>query len=90
MLNRKTKQMLRVEAEQGERLEDLLPRLIDERGQSGAADYLDVSKATVGYWLLKLGISIARVAVAPGDTLTIIKKGKHFDICNHYHDERIN
>ena len=74
MLNRKTKQMLRVEAEQGERLEDLLPRLIDERGQSGAADYLDVSKATVGYWLLKLGISIARVAVAPGDTLTIIKK----------------
>ena len=74
MLNRKTKQMLRVEAERGERLEDLLPRLIDERGQSGAADYLDVSKATVGYWLLKLGISIARVAVAPGDTLTIIKK----------------
>ena len=74
MLNRKTRKMLGVEAEQGERLEDLLPRLIDERGQSGAADYLDVSKATVGYWLLKLGISIARVAVAPGDTLTIIKK----------------
>ena len=74
MLNRKTRKMLGVEAEQGERLEDLLPRLIDERGQSGAADYLDVSKATLGYWLLKLGISIARVAVAPGDTLTIIKK----------------
>ena len=74
MLNRKTRKMLGVEAEQGERLEDLLPRLIDERGQSGAADYLDVSKATLGYWLLKLGISIARVAVAPGDTVTIIKK----------------
>ena len=74
MLNRKTRKMLGVEAEQGERLEDLLPRLIDERGQSGAADYLDVSKATLGYWLLKLGISIARIAVAPGDTVTIIKK----------------
>ena len=73
-MNKKTRKMLGVEAEQGERLEDLLPRLIDERGQSGAADYLDVSKATLGYWLLKLGISIARVAVAPGDTLTIIKK----------------
>lgn len=74
MLNRKTRKMLGVEAEQGERLEDLLPRLIDERGQSGAAAYLDVSKATLGYWLLKLRISIARIAVAPGDTLTIIKK----------------
>ena len=74
MLNRKTRKMLGVEAEQGERLEDLLPRLIDERGQSGAAAYLDVSKATLGYWLLKLGISIARIAVAPGDTVTIIKK----------------
>ena len=74
MFDRKTRKMLGVEAEQGERLEDLLPRLIDERGQNGAADYLDVPKATLGYWLLKLGISIARIAVAPGDTVTIIKK----------------
>ena len=74
MLNRKTKQMLRVEAEQGERLEDLLPRLIDEHGMSRAAESIGISKSSLNYWLLKLGIRFERVAVGSGDTVTIIKK----------------
>ena len=35
------------------------------------ADELGVSKATLGYWLLKLGISVRRVALAPGETLEV-------------------
>ena len=72
-MTKKTKQMLKVEAEQGQKLEDLLPGLINERGRSGAAECVGVQRATFGYWLLKLGINIRRVAVSPGDTVTIIK-----------------
>ena len=72
-MTKKTKQMLKVEAEQGQKLEDLLPDLINERGQGGAAEFVGVQRATFGYWLLKLGSNIRRVAVSPGDTVTIIK-----------------
>ena len=72
-MTKKTKQMLKVEAEQGQKLEDLLPDLINERGQGGAAEFVGVQRASFGYWLLKLGINIRRVAVSPGDTVTIIK-----------------
>ena len=72
-MTKKTRQMLKVEAEQGQKLEDLLPDLINERGQGGAAEFVVVQRATFGYRLLKLGINIRRVAVSPGDTVTIIK-----------------
>ena len=30
-----------------------------------------MSKATLGYWLPKLGINVRRVALAPGETLEV-------------------
>lgn len=68
---RKTKLMQRVEYDHQRPLERLLPELVNELGLSETAEKLDVSKATLGYWLLKLGIDVRRVALAPGETLEI-------------------
>ena len=63
--------MQRVENEHQRTLERLLPEMVNEKGLSATAEELGVSKATLGYWLLKLGISVRRVALAPGETLEV-------------------
>ena len=68
---RKTKLMQRVEKEFSRPLERLLPEKVNEVGLSATAEELGVSKATLGYWLLKLGINVRRVALAPGETLEV-------------------
>ena len=68
---RKTKLMQRVEKEFQRPLERLLPEKVNEIGLSSTAEELGVSKATLGYWLLKLCINVQRVALAPGETLEI-------------------
>ena len=75
MARKKTKKMLIVEAKfakpAGKTLEELLAELVTENGLSGTADYLGVSKATLGYWLLKLDIIVKRVALLPGQRIRI-------------------
>ena len=68
---RKTKLMQRVEKEFSRPLENLLPEKVNEVGLSATAEELGVRKATLGYWLLKLGINVRRVALAPGETLEV-------------------
>jgi len=68
---RKTKLMQQVERRYQRPLERLLPEMVNERGLSQTALELGVSKATLGYWLLKLGINVRRVALAPGETLEV-------------------
>ena len=68
---RKPKLMQRVEKEFSRPLERLLPEKVNEVGLSATAEELGVSKATLGYWLLKLGINVRRVALAPGETLEV-------------------
>ena len=68
---RKTKLMQRVEKEHQRPLERLLPEMVNEYGLSTTAEELGVSKATLGYWLLKLGRNVRRVALAPGETLEV-------------------
>jgi len=68
---RKTKLMQRVEDGYQRPLERLLPEMVNEKGLSVTAQELGVSKATLGYWLLKLGINVRRVALAPGETLEV-------------------
>ena len=68
---RKTKLMQRVEGDYHRPLERLLPEMVNEKGLSVTASELGVSKATLGYWLLKLGINVRRVALAPGETLEV-------------------
>ena len=71
IMARKTKLMQRVEKEFSRPLENLLPEKVNEVGLSATAEELGVSKATLGYWLLKLGINVRRVALAPGETLEV-------------------
>ena len=68
---RKTKKMQAVENKINQPLERVLPEMVTDQGLSATADALGVSKATLGYWLLKLGIDVRRVALAPGETLEI-------------------
>ena len=68
---RKTKLMQRGEKEHQRPVERLLPEMVNEYGLSATAEELGVSKATLGYWLLKLGINVRRVALAPGETLEV-------------------
>ena len=69
---RKTKLMEKVEwAHNNQPLERLLPQMINDQGLTATATTLGVSKATLGYWLLKLGINVHRVALAPGETLEV-------------------
>ena len=68
---RRTKMMLKVEAKFRQPLEELLPEMVTDMGLSATADELGVSKATLGYWLLKLGINVRRIALGPGDAVEI-------------------
>ena len=72
---RKTKKMTDVEDRIGQPLEKMLPGMVTDEGLSATADKLGVSKAALGYWLLKLGIHVRRVALAPGETLEVKRVG---------------
>ena len=75
MLRRKTKKMIAVEERFQQPLEKMLPPLVTENGLSATANELGVSKATLGYWLLKLRIDVQRVALAPGETIEVKRVG---------------
>ena len=68
---RKTRLMKEVEEKYQRPLERLVPEKVNELGLSATASELGVSKATLGYWILKLGINVRRVALAPGETLEV-------------------
>ena len=68
---RKTRLMRQVEDRYGRPLERLLADMYNEKGLPGMADELQVSKATLWYWLLRFGITVRRVALAPGEQLEV-------------------
>ncbi len=74
-MTRKTKKMVAVEERFNQALEKMLPEMVTDQGLSSTADKLGFSKATLGYWLLKLGINVKRVALAPGETLEVKRAG---------------
>ena len=76
MATRKTRKMLAVEERFRQPLEKILPEMVTEQGLTATEDYLGVSKATLGYWLLKFRIDVRRVALAPGDSLEITRLDK--------------
>ena len=49
--------------------------MVNEHGMSHAASELGVSTATLGYWMLKLGIRYRRVAVTADETIEVKRPG---------------
>jgi len=72
---RKTKLMRQVEEKAQRPLETLLPELVNQMGLSHAAAELGVSPATLGYWMLKMGIQYRRVALASGEAIEVKRPG---------------
>ena len=72
---KKTKLMRSVEEKQGRPLEHLVPELVNQIGMSRAAQQLGVSPATLGYWMLKMGIQYRRVALADGESIEVRRQG---------------
>jgi transcriptional regulator with GAF, ATPase, and Fis domain len=68
---KKTAKMLAVEKRIRRPLERALPEMVNENGLTGAAKRLGVSKATLSYWMLKLGIQMRHVALAPGEIIEV-------------------
>ena len=52
-----------------------MPHLVNDVGMSRAATQLGVSPATLGYWMLKMGIQYRRVALADGETIEVRRPG---------------
>jgi transcriptional regulator with PAS, ATPase and Fis domain len=69
MAMRKTKLMRGVEERYNQPLEKLLPRMYNEMGLPRMAEALGVSRSTVWYWMLRYGVDLKKVALAPGETL---------------------
>ena len=67
--------MRSVEEKHGQPLETLVPHLVNDVGMSRAATQLGVSPATLGYWMLKMGIQYRRVALADGETIEVRRPG---------------
>jgi len=71
---KKSKKMLQVEKKYRRDLERLLPELINDNGLTATAIELGIGKALLGYWLLKLQITVVRVALGPNQGFEIITK----------------
>jgi len=67
----RTPAMLEVEEARGERLEILIPRLINSIGLTATATELGISKSSVNYWCMKLGIIRQMVALVPGERVEV-------------------
>ena len=71
MAVKKTEKMLTLERRHDQELEDLLPEMVNEHGLTETAKRLDLSKATLGYWMLKFQIRVERVALRPNEEIRI-------------------
>lgn len=75
MAVRKSKLMRRVEERYNRPLEELLPEMYNRMGLPAMAEDMEVNKGTLWYWLLKFGVNVRRVALAPGEVLEVRKVG---------------
>ncbi len=66
MVIKKSTKMATVEKRLNRTLEEAIPDLINKGGLTVAAEKINVSKATLSYWMLKLGIRYRHVAAPPG------------------------
>ena len=72
-MRKRTKKMIEVEGRYQQPLVEMLPQMLTSQGLAKTALELGVSKATIGIWIVKLGIELRYVALRPGESITIIE-----------------
>lgn len=70
---RKSKLMRQIEERYQKPLERLLPEMYNEKGLPGMSNEMGISKGTIWYWLLRFGVNVRRIALAPGESLEVRK-----------------
>ncbi|MBI2847067.1 MAG: hypothetical protein HYX82_04210 [Chloroflexi bacterium] len=70
---RKSRLMRQIEERYQKPLERLLPEMYNEKGLPGMAQEMGISKGTLWYWLLRFGVNVRRIALAPGESLEVRK-----------------
>ena len=71
---KRTRLMKEVQARfDGRPLVDLIVEGINQDGLSQTAAELGISKASLGYWILKLNITVQRVALKPNERIEIVR-----------------
>jgi len=71
---RATKLMKQVAAKyDGRPIVDIIVEGINNNGLSETAAQLGISKASLGYWILKLGIRVQRIALKPNERIEIVR-----------------
>ena len=74
-MRRKSPKMREVEQRFGKPLEHLIVEGVEANGMAATAKELGVSKATFGYWMLKMTADVRRIVLLPGDELEV-KRGE--------------
>jgi hypothetical protein len=72
---RATKLMHKTEEKftKGMPIRDYLKQAINgDHSMTEVAEHLEVSKATLGYWLLRMDLRVRRVCVEPGDRVLVL------------------
>ena len=72
-MRQKAKRILEVEKEFGQRLENLLPPMITNKGLTWTAQHIGGTVQTLNYWNLALGIKVRRIALAPWEKVEIVR-----------------
>lgn len=80
---RRTRLMKEIEAKlnlpEGMSLRQYLKQCFNSgEGLSELASRLEISKATLGYWLLKLDLRLHRICVDAGETVKIVSQHEEF------------
>ena len=63
--------MLAVENKIEETIEEFIVREYPKLGLTGCAECFGISKATLGYWMLKLNLQTQVVVLLPGDVVEV-------------------
>lgn len=68
---RKSKLMLGIEAALGSSIDKLIVDRLRDQTMEEVASSWGISKATLGYWMLKLNIRVERVVLRPNEEIVV-------------------
>jgi len=76
---RRTRLIREVERRTGLPIKAAVRRTVQELGVAKGAQALGISKATLSYWLVALGLRVERVVLDVGEDVRIVRRGSRAD-----------